>query len=174
MDDRERLSEIIKGFRLISEEMPLVMPLHPRTAERLEFFGLLGRLNGIECLGPIGYMEMLSLVKDAAVVLTDSGGLQEETTVLGVPCVTLQESTERPITVEQGTNRLVGWPVTADGLSTEFRNVLRDVVRTWESRRPEGWDGRASPRLVNRISEKRLARPFATFGATNFRRNAGG
>jgi len=149
VDDKGRLAEIIEGFRLVSEEMPLVLPLHPRTAERLKFFGLRGRLNGIECLKPIGYTEMLSLVKDSAVVLTDSGGLQEETTVLGVPCVTLRETTERPITVEQGTNRLVGWPVTAAAVVASTKRVAEGCAPRDTRYSLLGWDGEAAGRAVS-------------------------
>jgi UDP-N-acetylglucosamine 2-epimerase (non-hydrolysing) len=169
VDDEAQLREIIEGFRLISEEMPLVLPLHPRTVERLEFFNLRGQLKGIECLNPLGYTDMLSLVKDAAVVLTDSGGLQEETTVLGVPCLTLRETTERPITVERGTNRLVEWPVRAAGMRRCCRSEHLLVGANNLSREQSAdtiadlrWDGAAAERMIAEMTVESLAsRPRA-------------
>jgi UDP-N-acetylglucosamine 2-epimerase (non-hydrolysing) len=100
---------------------------------------------------PLGYRDMLGLVEGAGVVLTDSGGLQEETTVLGVPCVTLREQTERPITIEQGTNRLAPWPLTVDGIVASYRQAVASRQDTWVV--PEGWDGRAALRIVEALHE---------------------
>ena len=141
----------------------------PRTAERLEFFNLRGQLKGIECLNPLGYTDMLSLVKDAAVVLTDSGGLQEETTVLRVPCLTLRETTERPITVERGTNRLVEWPVRAAGMRRCCRSEHVLVGANNLSREQSAdtiadlrWDGAAAERMIAEMTVESLAsRPRA-------------
>ena len=98
---------------------------------------------------PVGYLDMLALIDQAVGVLTDSGGIQEETTALGIPCVTLREQTERPITVDEGTNRLAPWPVTPDGVLETFRSAVSNG--TAGSKRPEGWDGRASERIVEAL-----------------------
>ena len=97
---------------------------------------------------PVGYTEMLSLTHGAAAVLTDSGGLQEETTVLGVPCVTLREQTERPITLSEGTNRMAPWPLTADGVRTAFEAAVAAGHSPEGYPVPEGWDGCAAERIV--------------------------
>jgi UDP-N-acetylglucosamine 2-epimerase (non-hydrolysing) len=97
-------------------DLPVVFPIHPRTRRNAERFGLEHLLEPLQTIEPVGYLEMAGLVDGCAVVLTDSGGLQEETTALGVPCVTLREQTERPVTVTEGTNRMVEWPLAVDGL----------------------------------------------------------
>src|SRR5690606_30775183 len=99
VDSEGPLTEILEGLALVRKEMPVVLPLHPRTRRSAERFGISRFLEDLTLLEPLSYREMLSLVQGSAVVLTDSGGLQEETTVLGIPCVTLREQTERPVTV---------------------------------------------------------------------------
>ncbi len=100
---------------------------------------------------PLGYRAMVQTVKHARAVLTDSGGLQEETTALGVPCLTLRENTERPITITEGTNRLVEWPMTADGIAA---GALEALGRSsGEPKRPEGWDGQAGVRILTALLE---------------------
>jgi len=126
----------------------VVLPLHPRTRARAESFGLHGALSRLTVVEPLGYREMLSLTDGAAAVLTDSGGLQEETTALGVPCVTLRESTERPVTVTEGTNRLAPWPLSAAGVYGAFREALEQGRAEPGSRCPDGWDGRAAERVA--------------------------
>lgn len=146
VDDARSLTAVLEALARVADEMPVVLPIHPRTGKNAREFGLaplLGRLHVVE---PLGYREMLSLTDRARVVLTDSGGLQEETTALGVPCVTLREQTERPVTVEEGTNRLVPWPLTAEGVTRTFRDAL--AHRGADLRRPAGWDGRAAERVV--------------------------
>jgi UDP-N-acetylglucosamine 2-epimerase (non-hydrolysing) len=135
-----------------AERMPVVLPLHPRTRQRAESFGFGALLERLVAVEPLGYTEMLSLTDGAAVVLTDSGGLQEETTALGVPCVTLREQTERPVTVEQGTNRMAPWPLTVDGVSDVARQALEAGRRTGDSG-VEGWDGRAAERVVQALAD---------------------
>lgn len=143
VDDRETLGRLASALRELSGELPLAFPVHPRTSSNIDRFGVdLG--PGVALLPPLAYMEFLSLWKDAAVVLTDSGGMQEETTALGVPCLTLRENTERPITIEQGTNTLVGTD-TGLILGTARRILTNGVAAT---RRPELWDGRAAERIV--------------------------
>ncbi len=110
VDDPDALAECVHILRSLSEVLPLVCALHPRTQSNIASFGLAGRLASerLIVLPPQGYLEMLGLMSAATLVITDSGGIQEETTALGVPCLTMRENTERPITVEQGTNILVG------------------------------------------------------------------
>src|SRR5690554_2515541 len=100
---------------------------------------------------PLGYLEMLSLTDGAAVVLTDSGGLQEETTVLGVPCITLREQTERPVTITEGTNRLAPWPLTRQGVLDNYYSALKQSLNGEDQFYPDGWDGRASDRIVQML-----------------------
>jgi UDP-N-acetylglucosamine 2-epimerase (non-hydrolysing) len=138
----------VEALAEIAREMPVVLPVHPRTRQNLERFGLGSAAGSIRALDPVGYTEMISLTDGAAAVLTDSGGLQEETTALGVPCVTLREQTERPITISEGTNRLAPWPLTVDGVIASYRSALALGRAEAGARRPDGWDGRAAPRIV--------------------------
>jgi len=108
VDDPDTLSALLDVIAEINRRLPVVTPLHPRTRANIEKFGLTDKLDGLHVLPPVGYLQMLGLMRDAKLVLTDSGGLQEETTALGVPCLTLRENTERPITLDEGTNTLVG------------------------------------------------------------------
>jgi UDP-N-acetylglucosamine 2-epimerase (non-hydrolysing) len=143
VDDGENLARIGGALREIAEELPLLFPVHPRTRANLERFGVdLG--PNVALAGPQAYMAFLNLWKDAAVVLTDSGGLQEETTALGVPCVTIRENTERPVTVEEGSNVLAGTDPRV--IVAETRKVLRGEGKS--GRRPHLWDGRAAERIV--------------------------
>jgi UDP-N-acetylglucosamine 2-epimerase (non-hydrolysing) len=148
VDDPVALRAVLEALARVAEQMPVVLPLHPRTRKNAEEFGLAQLLGPVRVLEPLGYTEMLSLTDGAAVVLTDSGGLQEETTVLGVPCVTLREQTERPVTIEQGTNRLAPWPLTSAGVFQSFLEAVREGRREPGTCCPEGWDGRAANRIV--------------------------
>lgn len=145
VDDRTQLAAILSALGALAEQRPVILPLHPRTRARVNDFGLDTR--AIRLLEPLGYREMLNLQDGAALVLTDSGGLQEETTVLGVPCLTLRDTTERPVTLTEGTNRLV--PVRT------CKNILEAaaeaLARPRSPCRPEGWDGHAADRIVNVI-----------------------
>ncbi len=146
VDDPETLQRLLGALREVSERLPLVFALHPRTRANIERFGLQGHVAGarMALLPPQGYLEMLGLMAGAAVVLTDSGGLQEETTALGVPCLTLRDNTERPITVDEGTNTLVGRDVRAihDGVAAILAG------RGKRGRTPQKWDGRAAERIA--------------------------
>ncbi len=143
VDDEEIFQGLAHALREISTELPLAFPVHPRTRKNMERFGIdLG--PRVELLPPLGYMDFLNLWKDARMLLTDSGGLQEETTALDVPCITLRENTERPITITQGTNVLAG--TDPDVIIAEARKVLAGETKT--GRRPELWDGRAAERIV--------------------------
>lgn len=154
VDDARSLETILDALSVIAAERPVVFPIHPRTAKNADSFGLADRLQALEVTEPLGYREMLGLVDGAGIVLTDSGGLQEETTVLGVPCVTLREQTERPITVAQGTNRLASWPLTVSGIQAAYSE--RWASRSADRRPPpEGWDGAAARRIVDALKAHR-------------------
>ena len=144
VDSADNLKSILEGIEELSREIPVVFTLHPRTEKKIKEFQLLSLVEKHTLLAPLPYLDMLKLMSHARLVLTDSGGIQEETTVLGVPCLTIRENTERPITVEEGTNYLVG---------TDKQKILqmaREVLSTGgkKGRRPEFWDGRASERIV--------------------------
>lgn len=149
VDDPAVLRRLLETLGELSQEVPLVFPIHPRTKGQIESAGLGGLVarTRISLTDPLGYLHLLGLMSNARVVLTDSGGLQEETTALGVPCITLRENTERPITVEQGTNTIVGTDPAA------IRAAFADVVSTGGKRghRPDLWDGRASERIAERL-----------------------
>lgn len=149
VDDAQMMTRIGGALKTIAAELPLIFPVHPRTRGNLEKFGIdLG--PNITLIGPQAYMAFLNLWKDAAVVLTDSGGLQEETTALGVPCITIRENTERPVTVDEGTNVLVGTdPVR---IVEEVRKVLRGDGK--QGRRPHLWDGKAAVRIVDVLAQE--------------------
>jgi UDP-N-acetylglucosamine 2-epimerase (non-hydrolysing) len=139
------------AIREMSSRLPVAFPLHPRTRAKIEQHGLGPMLDAESLLKlpPLGYLEMLGLMQAARLVLTDSGGVQEETTALGVPCVTLRENTERPITAEQGTNTVVGQD------PARIKAVTDDILRTGgkAGRVPELWDGRASQRIAAVLRE---------------------
>jgi UDP-N-acetylglucosamine 2-epimerase (non-hydrolysing) len=143
VDEPDTFARIAGALREIAAELPLIFPVHPRTRANLDKFGIeLG--PNVTLAGPQPYMAFLNLWKDAAVVLTDSGGLQEETTALGVPCVTIRENTERPVTVDEGSNVLAGTdPAKIVG---ETRKVLRGAGK--QGQRPHLWDGKAAERIV--------------------------
>lgn len=142
VDDRAQLEEILGALREISMSHPVVFPMHPRTKERISAFGL--STGPIRVMEPVGYLESVHLQDGAGLVMTDSGGLQEETTVLGVPCLTLRDSTERPVTITEGTNELI--PVrTKKEILKAFE---RGIAKARSPRRPEGWDGRTAERIV--------------------------
>jgi UDP-N-acetylglucosamine 2-epimerase (non-hydrolysing) len=147
VDSAEMMTRICGALKEIAVELPLVFPAHPRTRINLSRFGIdLG--PDIILTPPQPYMSFLNLWKDAAVVLTDSGGLQEETTALGVPCVTIRENTERPITVEEGSNVLTGTDPAR--IIAEVRRILRGEGK--RGRRPHLWDGRAAQRIVEALA----------------------
>ena len=152
VDSEPALRTCLEALATVASSMPVVLPLHPRTRQRADAFGLRELLERIIAVEPLGYTEMLSLTDGAAVVLTDSGGLQEETTALGVPCVTLREQTERPVTVEQGTNRMAPWPLTVDGVLAAFEDA-RAAGRRDGPCTIDGWDGRAAERVVQAMSD---------------------
>jgi len=156
VDHPEILGSLLSVLREISTDLPLIFALHPRTKNNIERFGL-GHLidsSRMIILPPQGYLEMLGLLSSARIVLTDSGGLQEETTALGVPCLTMRENTERPITVEQGTNTMVGRDTAL--ILAEAKKVLGGHGKS--GRVPELWDGRAAERIAAHLAKWLIAR----------------
>jgi UDP-N-acetylglucosamine 2-epimerase (non-hydrolysing) len=146
VDSSERFQQILQHLIRISDELPLIFPVHPRTRQNLQESGLRG--SRIRFTEPLGYIDFVALEKNAFVVITDSGGIQEETTYLGVPCLTLRSNTERPITVTMGTNVLLG-----DHLDMLEREVfLRMRGNRKPSRIPPLWDGRAGERIARVIA----------------------
>lgn len=147
VDDGANLAAIVDALGQVRERLPMVFPVHPRTRNRLKEFGLLGRateLLGAGLCEPLGYLEFLHLMARAQVVLTDSGGIQEETTILGAPCLTLRPATERPVTVAVGTNRIIG--SAPERIVPEIERILAgDVPR---GTAPELWDGKAAERII--------------------------
>jgi UDP-N-acetylglucosamine 2-epimerase (non-hydrolysing) len=148
VDTPEAAENTLRALEAVAARLPLVLPLHPRSRARLEGFGLLSRLEGrreVRLLEPLGYLDFLALMDGARLVFTDSGGIQEETTALGVPCFTFRDTTERPITVTHGTNQLLG---------TDPRAVEVAVDRLLAGKSPAGripplWDGRTAERIVD-------------------------
>jgi UDP-N-acetylglucosamine 2-epimerase (non-hydrolysing) len=138
----------------VSFKLPIIFPVHPRTQQKISAAGLLTKLSPerVIMLPPVSYLEMLGLMQSAKLVLTDSGGLQEETTALGVPCITLRENTERPITVTEGTNTIVG--TDPDKIMECVDEVLLNGGKS--GRVPEYWDGDAAKRIVSEIISRYL------------------
>lgn len=145
VDDRNTFLGIVEALNEIAEDMAIIFPVHPRTKKMMEQFDVRFSEN-IKLISPLGFKESLFLWKDAKVILTDSGGLQEETTALGVPCVTIRENTERPITVEIGTNVLAG--TSKEGILKAYGKVLEKAKNAAV---PPLWDGKASERIWETI-----------------------
>jgi UDP-N-acetylglucosamine 2-epimerase (non-hydrolysing) len=143
VDDEAVFRRILAAIRTIAERMPIVFPVHPRTRQRMDAFGVDGDLKNVVLTDPLGYIDFLSLTSHARLILTDSGGLQEESTALGIPCLTLRENTERPITVTNGTNQVVG--TRTDAILEGFHRAMSD---TRTPARPELWDGRTAERIT--------------------------
>jgi len=160
VDQAETLERLLQAINELGQEIPVFFPIHPRTMTRVRdlnldhYFGgsRNGSPTGLQELAPLGYLDFLCLMDNSRLVLTDSGGIQEETTALGVPCLTLRNNTERPATVEHGSNQIVGVdPV-------RIVSAGRHILRTWSrsSRRPPLWDGQAARRIVEGVLQKRL------------------
>jgi UDP-N-acetylglucosamine 2-epimerase (non-hydrolysing) len=144
VDDPRDVAVLVAALHRVADRLPVVLPLHPRGRDRLAAAGLLDH-PAVRVVEPLGYVEFLGLVRGASVVVTDSGGVQEETTVLGVPCLTLRPNTERPVTITHGTNRLV----TPDTLDAAVAEVLGAEDVAWPV--PPLWDGQAGPRIAEAI-----------------------
>ena len=150
VDNKESLINIIEAFEEIGKEITLIFPIHPRTRKNIQRMGLQDRVNEMRnllLLDPLGYLDFLWLMSNASFVMTDSGGIQEETTILGVPCMTLRENTERPVTIEKGTNRLV--QSNAEAIIKNFREIKNGNRSEYSV--PELWDGKAAERIVKII-----------------------
>ncbi len=146
VDQHEALIRILDALAEIQKEIKIVFPIHPRTVKRLVSDGLMGRLKYLPNMlttKPFGYLDFLRLMSESRLVITDSGGIQEETTILGVPCLTVRENTERPITITEGTNILVGTDI--NRILSAYRESLNTTKPTT---RPQLWDGKASERIV--------------------------
>jgi UDP-N-acetylglucosamine 2-epimerase (non-hydrolysing) len=151
VDTRESLTPLMRQLELAARELPLLFAVHPRTRKKLEEFGLLAvaaASPGLTLTEPLGYVPFMNLVSGSRLAITDSGGVQEETTYLGIPCLTLRENTERPVTVSEGTNRLAR----ADTLLTNVREALNGSWNT--GRKPEKWDGKAADRAVESLRRR--------------------
>ena len=145
VDEPDRLAAIASALREIAAHRPVIFAVHPRTTQRLNAAGI--SLGNVRMLPPVRYVEMLDLVDGAFAVVTDSGGLQEETTALGIPCFTVRENTERPVTITEGTNRLVPNPEDLPG-------AVRAAERPAHPKPPEGWDGRAGERVIAALRDR--------------------
>ena len=153
VDLRESFERILSALEAISSKLPIVFPVHPRTRKTIAELGLADRVEAMKDLRtiePLGYLDFLNLSANARLVLTDSGGIQEETTALGVPCLTLRENTERPITVEMGTNVVVGTDTTR--IIAEANAALNGSAKKAASQ-PPLWDGRTSERILDALEE---------------------
>jgi UDP-N-acetylglucosamine 2-epimerase (non-hydrolysing) len=162
VDHRDTFQRILETLKVVQVSVPVVFPVHPRTRKSLHnFFSRadLKKMKGLVLLDPLGYVDFLQLMQNARFVVTDSGGIQEETTVLGIPCLTVRDNTERPITISEGTNTLVG---------TSRANILQQVKKILSGRykkgkRPRYWDGKSADRIVaalkRRYAHGTLSRP---------------
>jgi len=146
VDDKDVLTGILGALEEVATEMPLFFPVHPRTKKQLASFGL-SLPKGVIAAEPLGYLEFLALMASAKLVMTDSGGIQEETTALGVPCLTLRENTERPITIEEGTNTLVG--TSPEAIVREAKKAINGEGKA--GRVPDKWDGQTAGRVVDAL-----------------------
>jgi UDP-N-acetylglucosamine 2-epimerase (non-hydrolysing) len=152
VDDPEVFGRILQALETIVAKVPLVFPVHPRTRKMIAEFGLAERIDrakGLRLIEPVGYLDFLGLYSGARLVLTDSGGIQEETTVLGIPCLTLRENTERPVTVEMGTNTIVG---TDPRKITSHALAALNGTSPATGRVPPLWDGRTAERILAALS----------------------
>lgn len=150
VDESQPLRELLGALDDLATRMPVLFAVHPRTRKRIAEFGMDGLMRRVRLLDPLGYLETISLLETATLVLTDSGGLQEETTVLGVPCLTARPNTERPVTITEGTNRLV--PSNRAAIGEAVREVLTSrEAGSFHPRQPEGWDGRAAERIIQAL-----------------------
>lgn len=153
VDDEAQLRMLLSVLAETARQLPVVFPVHPRTRKQIAAWGLEPMLaNGITLIDPVGYVDFLALMKGSAFVLTDSGGIQEETTALGIPCITARTTTERPVTTELGTNVLV--PPVEDGILAAVRQVLGGARRSGVV--PPLWDGHAAPRIAAIITSQCL------------------
>lgn len=151
VDDPKSLMQIIEALSSVGRELQVVFPMHPRTRQRIADFGIdLESYEGFRVMDPVGYLEFLAMQRQARVVITDSGGIQEETTYLGIPCLTLRENTERPVTLTEGTNTIIGRDM--DFLKRRLEDILAGEVPTRSV--PRFWDGQAGRRIAEVLCKK--------------------
>jgi UDP-N-acetylglucosamine 2-epimerase (non-hydrolysing) len=143
VDEVDTLHSVLEAVRTVARDMPVVFPVHPRTRSRLSAFGMNGLLEGVTLVEPLGYIDFLALTSHARLILTDSGGLQEESTALGIPCLTMRANTERPVTITHGSNRVVGTTT-----SEIVRGYGEAMAREGRFPIPPLWDGRAAQRIA--------------------------
>ncbi len=151
VDDPEKFAEILTAFEQIENDLQLIFPMHPRTRHNIrgtEFEKRIDAMANMRLIDPIGYLDFLNLMSNARLVMTDSGGIQEETTILGVPCMTLRDNTERPVTVKEGTNRLIT-PITSSNILEHYNQIMTNG--TVQGRIPKFWDGKAAQRIAEQI-----------------------
>jgi UDP-N-acetylglucosamine 2-epimerase (non-hydrolysing) len=148
VDEVGMLTCLLETLNELSRSLPLVFPIHPRTRQRIEANGLNELTSHLRLIEPLGYLGFVGLQQNATLVITDSGGIQEETTYLGVPCLTVRENTERPITITVGTNQLVGQDMAL--LRTKVTEILQGKAK--QGRNPDLWDGRAGERIAEIIT----------------------
>lgn len=143
VDDKDTFKGIINALKKISRDIKILFPIYPRTKKQIQKYKYNDFFDVVKCIEPVGYIDFLRLMINSKLVITDSGGIQEETTILGIPCLTVRENTERPITITEGTNILVG--TNTNRILNGYReslNMAKPVTR------PELWDGKASERIV--------------------------
>ena len=151
VDDKSYLSSLVDTLNRLSEEKKIIFPVHPRTKKNMDVFGLSGGLSeNVKLTDPLGYLDFLCLIKNADLVLTDSGGIQEETTYLGVQCITVRDNTERPVTVNVGTNHLTGTDLKV--VEETSLDILKGNIKKGSV--PELWDGKAAERIAEILMEK--------------------
>jgi len=153
VDDPAVLGRLVDALEVIQAELPIVFPMHPRTRNNLARSKLgqrVAKMSGLRTIDPVGYLDFLKLMSSAKLVLTDSGGIQEETTILKVPCLTLRENTERPVTAEVGSNRIVG--TDPERVLSAYRDVMAGRGR--EPGTPLLWDGHAADRIARLLAER--------------------
>jgi UDP-N-acetylglucosamine 2-epimerase (non-hydrolysing) len=155
VDEREIFAGLLDALVSIGEKLPVIFPVHPRTKTNIENFGFADLVanSNVRLIEPLGYLDFMRLYSDAKLVLTDSGGLQEETTALGIPCLTLRENTERPITIELGTNHLVG--TNPERIKQTAFEILENKNQIRDTKIPPLWDGRAAERICDHLLEKK-------------------
>ena len=153
VDDKNIFAGILEALLAIAERLPIIFPVHPRTRAKIDEFGFAETIadSNLRLIEPLGYIDFMRLYTGAKLVLTDSGGLQEETTVLGIPCLTLRHNTERPITIEMGTNILVG--TDPEKIKHAAFDILSGKTKT-EKMVPPLWDGRAALRICDVLSRE--------------------
>ena len=151
VDEKEVFSDLLESLLEISKKLPVIFPVHPRTRANIEKFGFAAQVanSNIKLIEALGYLDFMRLYSGARIVLTDSGGLQEETTALGIPCLTLRENTERPITIEMGTNQLVG--TNPETIKQKAFEIIDQTSNLKDAKIPPLWDGKAAERICDAL-----------------------